>query len=538
MQNLSRLLIPLLIVAFSASVFACGEPDPEDNDQDDDDETVTLSISVSDQTLDEDEADVVTIDEAEIDEPGFAVIHEDDDGEPGDVIGASDLIEEGTTSDFDAALDRDAEDDETLHAMLHYDEAGTEEYDGDDQPPVTDEDGDHVTDSFVVTIDEEVVDPDDPSITVSDQVLDEDAADVVTIDEAYIDEPGFAVIHEDDDGAPGAVIGASDLIDGEASDFDAELDRDAEDDELLYAMLHYDEAGTEEYDGDDQPPVLDEDDNPVMDDFTITIDVEEPPVEVDAISADNQTLDGADGDLSTIVTVSHVGVEQEDGGFAVIHEGACDDDGDIIGVSELVEGSESDLEVELEQPAADLGDAEDLCAMLHLDDGNGTFDAGDDAPAEDDDEDIIEETFTVTVTDATPAIRITIGSDSATAYTNEGVEPSLFDDDIDVEGDDDDLVFHLRNDWRYEFDNTVTGAHPFNFLNDNGDILLSQVAEEGDDDLEDAVDWSADGDTFQFTANDDFRTDTGVAPVLDDDQITQYECNNHPGMTGPVEYID
>lgn len=57
----------------------------------------------------------------------------------------------------------------------------------------------------------------------------------------YLLSPGFVVIHEDNNGAPGAILGASALLQaGESKSVEVTLSRAARDGERLHAMLHTD----------------------------------------------------------------------------------------------------------------------------------------------------------------------------------------------------------------------------------------------------------------------------------------------------------
>src|SRR3989344_4402602 len=52
--------------------------------------------------------------------PGYLVIHEDKDGAPGVILGASALLPAGENSNVPVTLSRASRDGETLHAMLHF----------------------------------------------------------------------------------------------------------------------------------------------------------------------------------------------------------------------------------------------------------------------------------------------------------------------------------------------------------------------------------------------------------------------------------
>ncbi|MCL7454278.1 MAG: LPXTG cell wall anchor domain-containing protein [Anaerolineae bacterium] len=96
---------------------------------------------------------------------------------------------------------------------------------------------------------------DSPSVTVSDQEI---VADTVTVDEVISDGPGWIVIHAEQDGAPGPVIGWAAVEDGTNTDVSVEIETANATDEL-YAMLHIDAGvmGTYEFPGADVPAEVD-----------------------------------------------------------------------------------------------------------------------------------------------------------------------------------------------------------------------------------------------------------------------------------------
>ncbi len=514
-------------------------------DEEDDSGDHTPAVSVDDQTISPDNADTVSITEATVDQVGFVVVHADADGEPGEVLGASSSLEPGTSEGLEVTLDRDAEDGETLWAMLHHDDGSGEFEDAETDPPVTEGNDEPVVDSFAVTIDEDV-EPEGPTVEVSDQVLPADAPDVVTVDSADFDENGFVVVHADNDGAPGEILGASDLLEqGDAphSDIEVMLDSSTEDGDQLHAMLHADDNdnGSFEESEDSAIPPPDGEGEPVTS-VTDTFAVTHPSVD-----ASDLTLNEADGDLSTIVTVDRA--VSHGPGWLVVHPNACSNLGnEPIGWSAVDHGENSEVAVELHEPAAEQEANRDLCAMLYAeDDDNGQFeydgtDESADAPIEDEQGNNVNDAFNASVTEGTAAIRVTLGVDgSATAYTVESVEPSLYEDDVDEDPDssDGDPRFTFRPDWRYEFVNTVAGNHPFEFLNPD-QVLLSQAADGENAPLEsdESIDWNeVDSETFRFTVSEAFETNSATLPTSDDDNVASYRCNTHTdAMTGPVEY--
>jgi len=94
-----------------------------------------------------------------------------------------------------------------------------------------------------------------PTVEVSDQAIENGT---VTVDRVVSDGPGWIVIHADNNGAPGIVIGHSAVVDGENLDVVVEIDTAAAT-ETLYAMLHADlgTEGTYEFPGADVPVQVD-----------------------------------------------------------------------------------------------------------------------------------------------------------------------------------------------------------------------------------------------------------------------------------------
>ncbi|MCH7952057.1 hypothetical protein IH980_04955 [Patescibacteria group bacterium] len=109
----------------------------------------------------------------------------------------------------------------------------------------------------------------DSEVEISDTTL----GDTVIATRVLLSVPGYVVIHEDADGKPGAIIGASDLLPkGESEGMVVELDRPTEEGEVLYAMLHFDD-GDLEFDAASDDPIIDEEGNIVLMKFVI---IEQP----------------------------------------------------------------------------------------------------------------------------------------------------------------------------------------------------------------------------------------------------------------------
>jgi hypothetical protein len=66
--------------------------------------------------------------------PGYLVIHEDNNGEPGAILGSSALLPAGESTGIQVALSRESKDGETLHAMLHFEKGGNATFATEDTP--------------------------------------------------------------------------------------------------------------------------------------------------------------------------------------------------------------------------------------------------------------------------------------------------------------------------------------------------------------------------------------------------------------------
>ncbi len=303
------------------------------------------AVSVEDQWVTN--RNEVTVPSVTSPQQGWLVIHVDDEGSPGQVIGQA-QVEQGSNSDVTiSGLSRKVEQGETLYAMLHED-TGTEgeyEFEGPDSSedlPVT-ADGEVVVKPFTVRY---------PSVSVSDQRLADDTQ--VEVDEVRASGPGWIVIHKNDDGSPGAVIGQTQVEEGTNSDVTVELSEEASNQQTLYAMLHADTGNEGEYefdgsDGSADPPVS-VDDSVVVQSFEVTLP---------ALSTRQQVV----SDLQQ-VNVPEVVSGQK--GWLVIHEDDGGSPGAVIGQTSVERGTFSNVSVSLDRK---IENGETLYAMLHEDTG-------------------------------------------------------------------------------------------------------------------------------------------------------------------------
>lgn len=68
--------------------------------------------------------------------PGYLVIHENVGGEPGAILGASQLLQAGDTGGVSVVLSRAMREGETLHAMLHSEKGGNSTFSASEDMPV------------------------------------------------------------------------------------------------------------------------------------------------------------------------------------------------------------------------------------------------------------------------------------------------------------------------------------------------------------------------------------------------------------------
>ena len=103
---------------------------------------------------------------------------------------------------------------------------------------------------------------------------DQKPSDQLSVAQVYLEEDGYVVIHEDSDGAAGAILGASALLSaGETNDVNIKLSRTTRDGEVLHAMLHNEMGGNAEFSAAEDTPVQSILGGPLMGSFNISSDV-------------------------------------------------------------------------------------------------------------------------------------------------------------------------------------------------------------------------------------------------------------------------
>ena len=238
---------------------------------------------------------------------------------------------------------------------------------------------------------------------------------------------------------------------------------------------------------------------------------------VSTLTATSQNVE-----LSTLYVVDSLDLVNDS--FLLVFEESCDGEPPLAAPF-LPAGTYSNLNIAFSEPLAGDGETIRLCLAIYEDDGDGVFDPLEDTALEGPDSQALVD---VTVAPGTPAVRIRIASQGSLSYTFLDITPDIFGDTVDTDpaSTQNDPRFTFSRGWRYELVNTVSGAHPFQFLNPAGSPQLAQNVTAP---LESsaAIDWDHSGSIMRFTISDDFESN-----------INSYRCAPHISMFGAVRYVD
>jgi hypothetical protein len=343
------------------------------------------SVEASDQVVNN---GMVNIFNVVSDGPGFVVIHADNNGSFGPVIGYQQVFD-GSNYQVQVPIDTHAAT-PTLYAMLHSDSGEIGEYEfgmveGADAP-VANDDG-VIAPTFNVDI-----------IHSYDQFVSDGA---VTIASVTAQADGWLVVHADNgEGSFGAVLGASQVSAGTTAGVSVALEGDITD--TLYPMLHVD-TGTE---GEYEFGMVDGADGPVVVDGNVAVS---SFATVPTMRIDNQIVND---------TVTATSVLAEVDGWLVIHTEANGGPGPVAGLAPVSAGLNKDVVVELDAAMV----TSRLFPMLHVDTGTageyefGTVD-GADTPV------FVNDAVVTFPINATPALVL---EDQAVTSAMMGIEPHIF----------------------------------------------------------------------------------------------------------------
>lgn len=93
-------------------------------------------------------ADVVTLQDIDISNPGFILIRRDNQGAPAEIIGLSEYLSAGKNRNINVTLTKPAATGEILYAMVYIDNTGNQEFDFPGDEPAKDPDGNLAIYSF------------------------------------------------------------------------------------------------------------------------------------------------------------------------------------------------------------------------------------------------------------------------------------------------------------------------------------------------------------------------------------------------------
>jgi hypothetical protein len=311
-------------------------------------------LAAGDQKLD---GSSVTIDSVTVPADSWVVVHStSNEGFTfGGVLGQT-LVKAGTTAGVKVELSGDVT--SAVWPMLHVDDgvAGTYEFgtvEGADSPVVV---GGAVASFPIWTV---------PHLRVKDQItvhgdsMEAAAAPAVTVESVLSDGPGIVVIHANDNGNAGAILGAVFVPDGVSKNLSIELDSAAGITPVVWPMLHTDGGDVGAYvDNTIDPPVS-------VDDAVVTFTSNIAP----ALVVENQALTSMDG--SDYVVIKNALIDGP--GWIAIHADNEGQPGEVIGTALLHPGANWNVHVAVDAAKA----GAKVFPMLHYDDGVvGTYEFG------------------------------------------------------------------------------------------------------------------------------------------------------------------
>ena len=296
----------------------------------------------------------VTVDYAFSEGPGFIVIHADNgSGSFGAVIGNR-ALSPGANYNVSVPIDASAAT-ATVYAMLHVDsgELGVYEFgtvEGADGPVVVD--GAPVSPGLTVAV-----------LNAQDQFLE---GNTYTAASVTVDAIGWLVIHADNEGGPGPVIGATQINAGINSNVTVELDETGIT-PTLWPMIHVDTGVEGEY----EFGTVEGADGPVRLGGVVAV------ANVDTVPlirmADQIALYGDGMDMMMAPTVTAATVLSEGLGWLVIHSDNGGSPGPVAGFAQVQAGLNTNVTIELDPEVA----TPVLWPMLHVDTGaEGVYEFG------------------------------------------------------------------------------------------------------------------------------------------------------------------
>lgn len=307
------------------------------------------SVTVSDQVVLDGTA---TIDSVYSAGPGFVVLHIDNNGSPGPVAGFA-PVNPGWNFNVSIPVDASVAT-PVLFAMLHVDDGtiGAYEFDGAsglDNPVSVD--GQVVTPAFNVAI-----------LDATDQFITDGKVVIRTV---VMAEGGWVVIHNNNEGAPGPVLGQTLVSAGTSTNVEVEISETME--TSVWPMLHVDTGVVGEYEfgtveGADGPVVL----GGVATKQIFTVPHMRVADQI-VVHGDGMTMEGMTPTLTAASVLS------EGAGFLVVHIDSEGAPGPVAGYAPVSAGLNENVVVELDPSVL----TPVLWPMLHVDTGEaGVYEFG------------------------------------------------------------------------------------------------------------------------------------------------------------------
>jgi hypothetical protein len=290
----------------------------------------------------------------------WVVIHADDGGKPGPVLGET-LVKAGAAADVNVALTGSAT--SSVWPMLHVDDntMGTYEFgtvQGADAPVMLN--GEVATfqiwtvNHLRVNDQVAVIGDDNPNATAMT------TTPSIMVKSVLSDGPGIVVIHANDNGNAGAILGAAFVNDGLTTNVKVDLDPTAGLTPVVWPMLHIDAGTIGTYDGLDVDTVASADGQPVT--FTINA--------APSITAADQSLTDM-GSIGKVLTVKLAVMDAP--GWLAIHSDNAGKPGPVIATLLLHKGLNWNLHIPLDPTQA----GSKVWPMLHYDTGEiGKYEFG------------------------------------------------------------------------------------------------------------------------------------------------------------------
>ncbi len=358
-----RKRIYVAAVAVALIIAACSSTEDTTTTLEDAPPTGPSSVTFEDQDSD---GTSVVVASVTLPADGFVAVHADNNGSPGAVIGHSDLLPAGESTDVKVTLDEAITESTTLWPMAHIDIDRDGVYtfmppDNAIDVPGTTADGSVAVVGGAVN----VLPPSAPA-SLEAEAQDSDGTSIV-VASVTLPAQGFIAVHADADGAPGAVIGHSDLLPaGNSTDVKVTLDEAITESTTLWPMVHIDLDRDGSYlfappdNAVDLPGVTGGGDVAVI---SVAINVL-PPTAPSALAADAQDSDG------TSIVVASVTLPAN--GFIAVHADADGAPGAVIGHSDLLQaGDSTDVVVTFDEA---ITESTTLWPMVHIDiDGDGVY---------------------------------------------------------------------------------------------------------------------------------------------------------------------